>query len=45
MDISERKVQRKYGLDIKANPKDFADNRFLQELESRGFVKKLYAAK
>ena len=28
-----------------ANPKDFYDNRFLQELESSGFVKELYAAK
>lgn len=28
-----------------ANPKDFYDNRFLQELESSGFVKELYASK
>jgi ABC-type nitrate/sulfonate/bicarbonate transport system substrate-binding protein len=28
-----------------ANPKDFYDNRFLQELESSGFVKELYAGK
>jgi ABC-type nitrate/sulfonate/bicarbonate transport system substrate-binding protein len=28
-----------------ANPRDFYDNRFLQELESSGFVKELYAAK
>jgi len=28
-----------------ANPKDFYDNRFLQELESSGFIKELYAAK
>jgi ABC-type nitrate/sulfonate/bicarbonate transport system substrate-binding protein len=28
-----------------ANPKDFYDNRFLQELEASGFVKELYAAK
>jgi len=28
-----------------ANPKDFYDNRFLQELESGGFVKELYASK
>jgi ABC-type nitrate/sulfonate/bicarbonate transport system substrate-binding protein len=28
-----------------ANPKDFYDNRFLQQLESSGFVKELYAAK
>jgi ABC-type nitrate/sulfonate/bicarbonate transport system substrate-binding protein len=28
-----------------ANPRDFYDNRFLQELESGGFVKELYAAK
>src|ERR1043165_6313713 len=28
-----------------ANPKDFYDNRFLQELDSSGFVKELYAAK
>jgi ABC-type nitrate/sulfonate/bicarbonate transport system substrate-binding protein len=28
-----------------ANPKDLYDNRFLQELESSGFVKELYAAK
>jgi hypothetical protein len=26
-----------------ANPKDFYDNRFLQELESSSFVKELYA--
>lgn len=28
-----------------ANPKDFYDNRFLQELENSGFVKELYAGK
>jgi len=28
-----------------ANPKDFYDNRFLQELESSGFVKEVYAGK
>jgi ABC-type nitrate/sulfonate/bicarbonate transport system substrate-binding protein len=28
-----------------ANPKDFYDNRFLQELESSGFVKELYGAR
>ena len=28
-----------------ANPKDFYDNRFLQELENSGFVKELYAAR
>ena len=28
-----------------ANPKDFYDNRFLQELESSGFVKELYAGR
>jgi hypothetical protein len=28
-----------------ANPKDFYDNRFLQELESNGFVKELYSGK
>jgi len=28
-----------------ANPRDFYDNRFLQELESSGFVRELYAAK
>ncbi len=28
-----------------ANPKDFYDNRFLQELESSGFVKELYGGK
>jgi ABC-type nitrate/sulfonate/bicarbonate transport system substrate-binding protein len=28
-----------------ANPKDFYDNRFLQELESSGFVKDVYAGK
>jgi len=28
-----------------ANPKDFYDNRFLQELESSGFVKELYSGK
>jgi len=28
-----------------ANPKDFYDNRFLQELESSGFVNELYAGK
>ena len=28
-----------------ANPKDFYDNRFLQELESSGFVKELYGTK
>ena len=25
-----------------ANPRDFFDNRFLNELEDRGFVKELY---
>jgi hypothetical protein len=28
-----------------ANPKDFYDNGFLQELESSGFVKESYAGK
>ena len=28
-----------------ANPKDFYDNRFLQELENSGFVKELYGSK
>jgi len=28
-----------------ANPKDFYDNRFLQELENSGFVKELYATR
>ena len=28
-----------------ANPKDFYDNRFLQELENSGFVKELYGAR
>ena len=28
-----------------ANPKDFYDNRFLQELGSSGFVKELYSGK
>ena len=28
-----------------ANPKDFYDNRFLQELETSGFVKELYASR
>ena len=28
-----------------ANPKDFYDNRILQELESSGFVKELYSGK
>jgi len=28
-----------------ANPKDFYDNRFLQELESSGLVKEVYAGK
>lgn len=28
-----------------ANPKEFYDNRFLQELESSGFVKEIYAGK
>jgi len=28
-----------------ANPKDFYDNRFLQELESSGFVKDLYGSR
>lgn len=28
-----------------ANPKDFYDNRFLQELETSGFVKELYGAR
>jgi len=28
-----------------ANPRDFYDNRFLQELESSGFVRELYAGK
>src|SRR5262245_33352711 len=30
---------------VSANPKDFYDNRFLQELESTGFVKELYAGR
>jgi hypothetical protein len=42
MDIPERKLD---SIGIKANPKDFYDNRFLQELESSGFVKELYGAK
>jgi len=40
MDIPERKLD---SIGIKANPKDFYDNRFLQELESSGFVKEIYA--
>jgi len=28
-----------------ANPKDFYENRFLQELESGGFVTELYSGK
>jgi len=28
-----------------ANPKDFYDNRFLQELETRGFIKELYGTR
>jgi hypothetical protein len=42
MDIPERKLD---SIGIKANPKDFYDNLFLQELESSGFVKELYGAK
>jgi ABC-type nitrate/sulfonate/bicarbonate transport system substrate-binding protein len=30
---------------VAANPKDFYDNRFLQELETTGFVKELYAGR
>jgi len=30
---------------VAANPKDFYDNRFLQELESSGFVKELYSSR